>query len=209
MTAHPAKPATCRKGFTVAELLVAMTVSSIVLAAVGALSFAVGSASRSTQHMNEAQIRLRGAMLHIHETIRNARIAWAVPTGVAVWKADDNADNCINGQELAYIEPVSVGGGLEQLQIVEFPGQTLTASIADITDGAARTALIDATDERIMTLLPQCSNTTFTHTGPAFVNVSFRLSEDGVLTTYQIGATTAAAADHLIAGGELVSGDDD
>ena len=46
-------------GFTLAELLVALTVSSIILAAVAALAYAVGSANDSTDDTERKQAQVR------------------------------------------------------------------------------------------------------------------------------------------------------
>lgn len=201
-----------RKGFTVAELLVALMITSIVLAAVGTLAFAVGNAQKSTENMNESQARLRYATMRIGEFIRHARLALSIPTnGIAVWTADDNNDGQINGSELVYIESYA-SEGTEQLHILEFPNQSLPVTIGDISDGTARAALINATDERITVVFDDCSNIAFTHVTPtaAFVNLTFSIAEGSITTTYQISARVDGSADNLMdAGGELTGGDDD
>lgn len=198
------------EGFTVAEMLVALMITGIVFAAVGTLAFAVGNAQKSTENMSESQIKLRYATLRIAECIRHARLALSIPTnGIAVWTADDNDDTRINGSELVYIESYA-SGGAEQLRMLEFPDQSQAVTIADITNGTARTTLINATEERSTILLDTCSNIAFTHSTAAFVNLTFSLAEGSTTTTYQISARVNGSADNLIdAGGELTGGDDD
>lgn len=202
-----------RKGFTVAELLVVLLITSIVFGAVATLANAVGNAQRSTESMSESQARLRYATLRIGESIRHARLALSIPTdGIALWTADDNDDALINGSELVYIESYDAGGGVEQLRMLEFPDQSQAVTIADIADGTARTTLINATEERSTILLDTCSNVTFTHLTPRaeFVNLTFSLAEGSTTTTYQISARVSGSADNLIdAGDELTGGDDD
>ncbi len=202
-----------RKGFTVAELLVVLLITSIVFGAVATLANAIGNAQRSTESMSESQARLRYATLRIGECIRHARCALSIPTsGIALWTADDNDDAWINGSELVYIESYVTGGGVEQIRMLEFPDQSQAVTIADIADGSARTALINATDERITVLLDACSNATFTYVPPTptFVNLTFDIAEGGITTTYQVSAVVSGSADNLIdAGGELAGGDDD
>lgn len=210
MNSEGSKSVLGRKGFTVAEMLVALTIASIVFGAVGTLAFAVGRASESTDEMNRSQRSLRYATLRVRECVEHAKLALSVPTnGVAVWTADDNGDNMINGSELIYVESVS-GGGSEQLQMLEFPGQNQSVTIAEINSGAARTTLTGLTDERITVLVDNCSGTTFSQIPPGLVNVKFGIVEAGITTHYQISATVAGSADNLIGQtGELVSGDDD
>ena len=202
-----------RKGFTAAELLVVLMITSIVFGAVATLANAVGNAQRSTESMSESQAKLRYATLRIGESIRHARCALSIPTptdGIALWRADDNDDAVINGAELVYIESYDAGGGIEQLRMTEFPDQSLSVTIAAIADGSAKTALLSATDERITVLLDACSNATFTYVPPTLVNLTFGIAEGGITTTYQISARVIGSADNLIdAGGELVVGGDD
>lgn len=202
------------RGFTVAEMLVALTITSIVLGAAGALLYAAGRAEESTEAMNSSQQSLRYATLRIRECVRNGRLAVRIPTdGIAIWTRDENADSLINGSELVYIESAAGGGGMEKLQMLEFPGESTTVTIGEIEAGTARSALLAAAAERITVLADNCANTTFTQVvglSGEHVNVKFGMVEDGITTNYQISAKVAGSADNLIdQSGELVGGDDD
>ena len=87
-----------KKGFTLAELLVALMVSSIVLAAVGTLSFAMGAANKSLEEANRAQVYSRFSTLSLRYTLRYGRQAFVTSDGyIAMWEADNNSDGLIDG----------------------------------------------------------------------------------------------------------------
>lgn len=199
------------RGFTVAELLVAMTVTSIVLSAVGALAYATGRAVESTDEMNSSQESLRYATLRIVECVRRGKLAVGIPgEGIAIWRWDENGDGRINGSELVYIESASGVGGLEKLQMLEFPDEAQSVTIGEISSGSARSGLISVCDERVTVFADNCSNISIWQALSAdHVNVKFGMVEGGITTTYQISAKVEGSADNLIQGGELVSSDDD
>ncbi|MEJ2740489.1 MAG: prepilin-type N-terminal cleavage/methylation domain-containing protein, partial [Dehalococcoidia bacterium] len=93
------------RGFTLVELLVALVVTSILLAAISTLAFALSSAKEATEDMSRSQSQVRSASLRIRELIRNCNLICAVTDDdIAVWLSDDNNDNKINIGELMYIE---------------------------------------------------------------------------------------------------------
>jgi type II secretory pathway pseudopilin PulG len=198
-----------RAGFVLAELLVALMVTGVILSAVASLAFALGAANRSTNKLSEHQGALRYASLRISELIKYSSLAFTIPTnGIALWTGDDNANGLINASELVYIE--SDGSG-ESLRLLEFPGQSQTVTIANIETGTARSTLIADTDERYVTLLDQCQNVQFTlDASGRFITILFDLTENDITSNYQICGTLLCSADHLLDGsGEPVSGDDD
>jgi len=100
----------CENGFTLVELLVALVVTSIILAAVATLTYALGSANETSDDTSEKQAQVRYATLRISELIRYCKLICAAPgDDLAVWRADDNADGEINPQELVYLEMGRVG----------------------------------------------------------------------------------------------------
>ncbi|MHC4076272.1 MAG: PilW family protein [Planctomycetota bacterium] len=60
-----------KKGFTLAELLIALMVTSIILAAVATLAFAMGSANDTGDDISAKQAQVRYATLRICELIRH------------------------------------------------------------------------------------------------------------------------------------------
>lgn len=198
-----------RAGFTLAELLVALMVTAIVFTAVASLAYALGSANRSTEDLSKHQMALRCATVRISELVKHSVMAFTTPAGgIALWTGDDNDDGLINGSELVYIETDETG---ESLRLLDFPGQSQSVTIGEIEAGTAKTDLINNTDERYMTILPQCSNVQLIlDPSGTFVNIMFDLTEAGVTSTYQISATLRCSADHLLdPSGQLDGGGDD
>ncbi|MCH7559430.1 MAG: prepilin-type N-terminal cleavage/methylation domain-containing protein, partial [Planctomycetes bacterium] len=80
-----------KKGFTLVELLVALVVTGIVLAAVATLAFAMGTANDVADDSSQKQAQVRYATLRISELIRHCKLICGTPgSDVAVWRADDN-----------------------------------------------------------------------------------------------------------------------
>ncbi len=198
-----------RAGFTTVELLVALMVCAIVLTAVSSLAYALNSASRSTDKISEHQMALRCATVRISELVKHSVMAFDTPDSeIALWTGDDNNDGLINGSELVYIETDETGS---TLRLLDFPGQSLSVTIDDIETGAGKTALVNNTAERYMTLLPECSNVQFNLDGSGtFVSILFDLTENGITNTYQICARLRCSAQHLLnSAGQLDGGGDD
>ena len=208
-----------KRGFTLVELLVALTVSSIVLGAVGTLSFAMGTASKSLDEANRAQTYSRFSTLSLRDTLRYGRQVFATPDGyVAIWKADSNSDGLIDGSELTFFRVVG-----QELQLREFAfnnGEVApVVTIALIEDGTAYSDLVqlaaanENVDDRQTMKLPGCSEVTFTICDPPankYLNLTYKLTENGVATKYHVNTRLMCSADNLIdyGAGQIV-GDDD
>ena len=208
-----------KKGFTLVELLVALTVSSIVLGAVGTLAFAMGSANKSLDEASRAQVYSRFSTLSLRDTLRYGRQAFATPDGyIAIWEADNNSDGLIDGSELTFFRVVA-----QELQLREFAftnGEVApVVTIAQIEDGTAYSDLVqlalanENVDDRQTLKLPDCSEVTFTIMDPPankYLNLTYKLTENGVATKYQVNTRLRCSADNLIdyGAGQIV-GDDD
>ena len=214
-------------GFTTVELLVALTVCSIVLTAVASLAYAIGSANRYSEERSDHQMALRCATVRITDLVKRSVMAFDAPGGIALWTDDYNNDGLINGseKELVYIE---TGAGGESLRLLYFVLQEdeldISVTVEEIRNGTAKDNLFDVsqmqeyyTDEnyiiRYMTLLPECSNVRLNlGVNDRFVSILFDLTENGITNTYQICARLRCSADHLLdpATGETHGlGDDD
>ena len=191
-----------------AELLMALLVSSIIFGAVASMASALDCANAQTAQMNRRQAALRFTTVRISELVKQSKRIFSLPTaGVALWTGDANDDGLINASELAYVEPDGSG---QSLQLLEFPGQSQSVSISDIESGTARDDLVATGNERVTVLLSDCSDIQFTVNGSRFVNIAFEMTENNITSYYQICATMISSADNLIGpGGALVSGDDD
>lgn len=203
-------------GFTLAELLVALTVSSIILAAVAALAYAVGSANDSTDDTERKQAQVRYTTLRISELIRHCKlICFAGTDDFTVWRGDDNEDGQINASELVIIESGS-NGEYEYLQLCDFPdGGADPVALSDIR--AYSTNWWSSLGIRRTVLIPECSNVRLDVLPEEvlavecrFVNISFDLFENGISKQYQVSGYVRSWGGNLLndAGDGFVSDDD-
>ena len=197
------------KGFTLVELLVALIVTGIVLAAVATLAFAVGAANDETDDTSQKQAQIRQATLRISELIRHCKLICGTPgNDLAVWRADDNNDGQININELVYIER---GTSRDYLRLCEFPSSdTLVVNLSDI-----ETLSTSGCSVTYVPLVPQCSNVQFgfISTLPPqsrFLSISFDVLENNIVRQYQISAALRGWAGNLLdgSGSNIVSDDD-
>ena len=194
-------------GFTLVELLVALVVTGIVLAAVATLAFAMGTANDVADDSSQKQAQVRYATLRISELIRHCKLICGTPGGdVAVWRADDNGDGQININELVYIER---GTGRDYLRLCEFPSSdTSLVNLSDIET-------LSAGDYSVtyVLLVPQCGNVEFSFDvappNSRFVSISIDILENDIVHQYQISAALRGWAGNLLDGsGNIVSDDD-
>jgi prepilin-type N-terminal cleavage/methylation domain-containing protein len=175
-----------KKGFTLAELLVAMVVTSIILAAIATLAFAMSSSASSSEDISIKQAQIRFASLRLMELIRRSRLVYSYDSAagkVVVWD-DIDQDNEADDDELITIE---VGTGRNYIRIQE-------------------------SGQDPYYLIPECSNVQFVFdsTPPQSreLRVSFSLTEDGNLHQYQIDMVLRSWAGNLLSGSTMVSDDD-
>ena len=161
-----------RGGFTMVELLTALMISAIVLAAAATLGSAFSSASASTENLGKNQANLRYAVLRISELIRFSNLVSDTANGFEFW-ADSDAD----------------GDDTE-------PGETY--SIESNADG---TSLVLVESSGSTVLLSDCSNIEFLTPGsPPFryVGIQFDKNVNGVTSKYQVTGGLLCRADHKI-----------
>ncbi len=201
------------KGFTLVELLVALVVTSIILAAVATLAFALSTANDITDNTSQTQAHVRYATLRISELIRHCKLICGMSgDDLAVWRADDNGNGQINPQELLYIE---MGTGRDYVQLLDFPSAgDWRITLSSILSGTAKQELILICDERQTRLVPVCSNAQIVlDSSPPWcrsVSLSFDLVENGAVRQYQISAALHGFSGNLLDdSGEVINSDDD
>ncbi len=197
-----------KRGFTLVELLLALIVTGILLAAVTTLAFAVGAANDTTDDTSQKQAQVRFATLRISELIRHCKLICGTPNSeIAIWRADNNGDGQININELVYIER---GAGGDYLRFCEFP--LSDASIVNLSD--IQTLSTSSYSVTYVTLVPQCVNVQFSFDVvppySRFVSISFDVLENGIFRQYQINTSLRGWAGNLLdAGGNNIVSDDD
>jgi prepilin-type N-terminal cleavage/methylation domain-containing protein len=183
------------KGFTLVELLVALIVSSIILAAVATLAFAISSANVSTDDISSKQAKVRFATLKISELIRHCKLIYSTSgSDITIWKEDSDGDNTIDSDEMVYIE---AGEDANYIQIHE-------------------------PDTNPVVLIPKCKNVLFglydsnfedSRASPLktkYVSITFGLVENGVEHQYQVNNDLRSWAGNLLsADGQSIVSDDD
>ena len=176
-------------GFTLVELLMALMVTSIILAAVATLAYAMGSADDAANDTIQKQAHLRYATLRISELIKYCKLIFVVNSDyVIIWRADINNDKLFNNNERIYIQKYGEG-----LRLLEF----------------------DSWGNPISTMLiPQCSNIEFEIDREPMrtqrLTISFDLVEGGVSSRYQINTAMRSKVEHLLdESGSFILTDDD
>jgi len=202
-----------KNGFTLVELLVAMIVCGVILAAVATLAYAMGVANDVTGDMSQRQMQVRYATLRISQLLRHCKLVCGMPgDDIAIWRADDNADGQINITELVYIEKCS---GIDYLGLCEFTSATNPVVPLSAIDALSTQWWLsyNASDKRTV-LVPQCSNKQCVYiNSPPYTNyvgLSFEVNENGIIRQYEICSRLHGLATHLldIDGQSIVSDDD-
>lgn len=126
-------------GLTLAELLMAVTITSLIGMAVVTLSSALSNAQASTDSMAEAISSGRYAMMNIAADIRKAGLITAADAdGMVIWTGDDNSDGQINLDELVLVRPNDDEHTVERLQVVfppsAPPSLNITRELNRVTD---------------------------------------------------------------------------
>jgi type II secretory pathway pseudopilin PulG len=202
-----------KTAFTIVELLVALVVTSVVLSAIAALAFAMGTATRSSEDVAFAQTEVRTATLRLVELIRNCRMICAAPgNDLVVWKSDDNGDERINLNELVYIES---GSAHSVLQLGQFSAPSNPqVAFTSLSLAATKSSLAATYGQTDVTLIRSCSNLQFTwDQAPPLTRrlvVSFDLTEDSAVHHYQVDVAVLGSAANLLnaTATDLVTDDD-
>lgn len=199
-----------RAGFTLVELLTALSVLTVILSAAATLAFAVGSAESATNKMGEQQARIRYATMRIRELARNSCLV--IPysdTGVIFWTGDANADGKINGSEAVWLSTDAGSGNGSIVSITEFPGQTAVVTRQELESGNDLNVLMAITDETVTNLFENCSSVSIS-LQDNITTVTFTLVEDSQSRQCQVIAAIRASYDFLLdSNSNLLSGDDD
>jgi prepilin-type N-terminal cleavage/methylation domain-containing protein len=219
-----------RGGLTLVELLVALVVTSIILTAVAALAFALGTANDATDDTSLKQAQVRYATLRISDVIRHCKLICANPgDDLVIWKADDKNNKLIDVNEVVYIEYEDPNIYLLEFCTKNNPtvlsalGLSETQPVLTIL-GLTETKnnLIEKFEDkevRRTCILSNCSDVNFDlytlppYTKPTYtdiVNITFKIIENNVKHTYQITSALRSWAGNLLsADGQSIVSDDD
>lgn len=203
-----------RKAFTLAELLITLIVTGILLAALATLAYALGSAASTESDTAVTQAQLRQGTLRLQELVRDCRLICAASVGdLAIWRADDNSDGAINVNELVYL---TTGADAQTLLLCQFSSATNPrVTFAAGTLSMTKSELISGHNGAYMPLIPDCYNVQFVldlaPPSTRQLTVSFDMTEDDTVNHYEAHTTLRAWAGHLLndAHDALVNDDDE
>lgn len=204
-------------GFTLVELLVGMLITSIILSAVATLAFAMSVASAASGDTAFTQGQVRQATLRIGDLIGNCKLICAAPgNDLVVWRADDNADNQINLNELVYLER---GDTCNMLRLCRFSSaDNPVVALDDLTLLPTKGQFLSSAEATYTLLVRQCRNVDFAYypaspqvTYTRCLMVSFTLTENGADHRYEIVTALRSRAANLLneTGNAIVDMDDD
>ena len=160
-----------RKGFTLAELLIALMITSIILSAVASLAYSLGKANKITSEMGINQAYLRKVTLRISDLIRKSnQVISADSDSIVLW-ADANADGVIDVSERITIQNDIEGNSII---ISQSEAYTQCQNVQFYTDAAAPNTKL--------------------------VSVFFDLVQDGATESYQITASLRCSDKHYVSG---------
>ena len=175
-----------KSGFTLAELLVAMVITGIILTAAATLAFAMSSSGSATEDISFKQAQIRFASLRLTELIHRCRLVYSYNAGagsVVLWQ-DSNRDNAVGANELVTLD---AGASRNYIRVQE-PG-------------------IDP-----YFVIPKCSNVQFSfdYTPPRSksLNISYQMTENGIVHQYRLNISLRSWAGNLLNGSTIVSDDD-
>lgn len=205
-----------KRGFTLAELLVALMVTAIVLAAVGSLAYAMSSANDSSDDTSLTQAQVRSATMRITDLIRNAKLVCGTPTNaIVIWRADADSNKKINSDELVYIQSDAARDKIQLIQYNRPASYNTTFTLAEIQSGAAKSALDSACVKTTVELIPQCSGVVFAVDNAAIpqksklASVKFTITENDSTHTYEICAAVMGPSFNLLNSSNVIVGGDD
>jgi prepilin-type N-terminal cleavage/methylation domain-containing protein len=204
-----------RKALTLVELLVALMVTSVVLAAVATLTFAVGSANTYSQDTDRQQAQIRFATIKIKDLLQYSRLILSLDsTGLYCWRSDDDGDCKIDIKEVVRVEFNATTGNLQMVTFSpSFWPVTISLDIASFKNGSAGQALKDYCNPKYVTLIGNCANAHFLKDEDVpyskFISIIFSLNSGSSIEKHQINAALRCWAGYQLYENENLNSSDD
>ena len=126
---HARGAAQARRGFTLVELMIALTITAMVAACIAIMVNSVAAGTTGTQDGRRHLVRMQALESRVLGTIHGASCILAAGNGYVVyWTGDANSDNCLQLSELGMLE-LDNTGTLQKYTTV-FPANFSLAQIA-------------------------------------------------------------------------------
>jgi prepilin-type N-terminal cleavage/methylation domain-containing protein len=189
-------------GFTLFEILLALLVSGIILAAVATLAYAMGSANDLTDDTDSKEAQVRYTTMRVRELIRNAKMIGGVCSNqIGIWRADDNNDCQINSNEVVLIITSTTKTGLKLYQY-DFASFLINPTQLGSTNIQSTMAINHLTPIQTL-LLPDAVNVTFTADKPTtpmskIVTIAFDIPINGITRHYEVTASVESPAWNML-----------
>jgi len=107
-----------KKAFTLAELLMALSLTAVIALAAATLAGALSSAREQTDAMAGAIQSGRAAMMNLDASLRKARLVTAAEANsLVIWTGDANEDERINVNELVLLTSQPASQTVERWEV--------------------------------------------------------------------------------------------
>ncbi|OHB57358.1 MAG: hypothetical protein A2Y07_11905 [Planctomycetes bacterium GWF2_50_10] len=204
-----------QKAFTLVELLVALSVSGIILAAVATLAYAMGSANDVSGQTRLTQAQFRSTSMRLADLLHNCRlVVGSYANTLAIWRSDLNNNGKIESNEIIFLKTNDEKTILQLKEYGLIPGnEDWTTTIANVqSTNAERFLDLNCDDRPVHNILPTCTNLLF-HLDKAppltrTVTLCFDLEMEGPQRHY-LTYTLCGGAYHLLSTTNALVSDDD
>lgn len=193
-----------KKAFTFAELLVGLSITSVILAAVATFAYAMMAADISSNDTSQKQAQLRYSTMKVSEIIRYCYLVCGnTDDNLVIWTDDADADRRIGIAELVVIEiRTSEPPNLSLKHYSDVGNESKRFTITEFFDGTAQTWLEANCTRTVEKIVKDTSNVSFVLDAAApntrSVGIMFDTTENGVTKTYQTNTALRSWASDLI-----------
>jgi len=209
-------------GFTLAELIIALMVTGIVMAAVGSFATAISQADDLYDQSSRKQAEARYATFRIQELLRLSKLVCGIMgDDLILWTGDENGDGGINIPELVWLEAGTERNRLRVLRFENVPSWLAQVKMNDghFAQGSSwnkyNFSFYCSLVYIPLVKVKDCRNVSFhlSNKKPMLsesVAVSWDVVDNGVSKHYEINGTLRGRAGYLVSdNGQLYSSDDD
>lgn len=196
-------PYRSRRAFTLIELLLAASITSLTAAAGAAFIGAVTDASLTTREVSATKAQGHYAIMQIGRTIRQARsVGQVTSSSMTLWQKDANNDDVVNLYEASVIRYDSINQQIvyDYLQQPATP-VTTTLSRAALTDVPTVQAAMPSVDKKSIVWAKSVTSCTFSGTpsltDTRLVQICFTINSNGLAVPFRMAVGPRGSGDYL------------
>jgi len=140
-------------GFTIAEIVLALSIASVIGLSVAMVSMALSTAHEHSLERDVHVQTARSVIRTVESIISKSRLVTGrSPSDLSLWASDANNDGLINVSELVVLTYNSAAGHIAQTQVV-FPDAMSESMRAALDEGKLLKDVLDPTSVREMMLV--------------------------------------------------------